>query len=400
MRIRLFSIFFTVILILVAACPYPAMAHTGMPGSPAFGYGAFLDPLGKNIDTAIATAKSNNLDWLGIEFDWGRIWPDRNASPALKEIGVSLERARSNNLAVLIAIRNAPAWACNALGPDPQQVANLVQFLAKVMPDTVLAFELFPGANTSRGWGTTPNPQAYLSVIRASQDALLEAKSSAVIIASLTPHSAGQADQDMDNLVFLKTLYQNQGQARLPIIGIRYTKIIGDPLTSPTDRVNDVLRHYELVRRVMLDTDHRKDIIWITGFTWPDQTIDEQSQAMWVYQAFKQLQSQLYIGAGFFFWLNQPNPETTTLGQASLITPDLKPHPAFYWINRIASNQTQPLESPKELSNNYPEKPGAMERLFAALGFSSTTQTDNTLTQIETTLTKIMRKTILKKQAP
>ena len=57
-----------------------AQAVRGMPDSTEFGYGAQLDIWGEEVDLSIKSAVAIGLDWVRIDFDWARLWPDSTGS--------------------------------------------------------------------------------------------------------------------------------------------------------------------------------------------------------------------------------------------------------------------------------------------------------------------------------
>jgi hypothetical protein len=294
-----------------------------MPDSAEFGYGMHIDVWGQNVGLAMASIEKTGIEWIAVDFDWERHWPQRSAALDLAGLDELMSFARANGKHVLLSLTNAPAWALTPSGPDPELTAGLVAQLTRLYPETMLAVELFPAANTIEGWGTAPSPNAYASLIKSTAASLQAANRSAVLVAAgLKPIDPLQPGSDLDDLVFLKGLYQAGAAQYLPIIGVRLPDTAIDPMTSPGSANPLVLRHYEAVRQVMLENQHTSGLIWITAFTWPPQlnsaathtaksTFEAQgmlqdSQSQWFTQAYQMMKSQLYIGAAFYGCLNPP----------------------------------------------------------------------------------------------
>lgn len=331
-----------------------AQAPLGLPDSPEFGYGARLDIWGQQINPAVSAAAGMGLDWIAIDFDWGRYWPEANVLPDLTNLYQVMGAAQRGNLHVLMSITNAPTWASTPDGPDPNLTAGLVLSLYRLFPNTLLAVELFPGANRTSGWGTLPDPAAYATMLKTTHSILQESGANVVIIAGgLTPLGFEKAVGDIDDAAFLEGLYKTGAAAFMPIISLRLLDISGDPMATPDDGENRFLRHYERLRNIMLQNKHQSGLIWITGFSWPegrDQTgnqrmADHNEQARWLNQAYRLLRSQLYIGTAFFQQLNPPDPaeratnsaaSTTEFGH-SLVLPDASLHPACNVISQLTA---------------------------------------------------------------
>jgi hypothetical protein len=319
----------------------PARAAQGMPDSPEFGYGARLDIWGQEVQPALKAAASIGVEWIGLDFDWARHWPDASNPVDLDRLDQVIAWAQEHRLYVLLSISNTPAWARGPSGPDPNQVAGLAVMLAKRYPDTLLAIELFPGANTAQGWGAPPDPKAYSALLKTCQAALQSSGTSAVPVAGgLSPLPASPASTDMDDLSFLNGLYQAGAADYMPILGLRLERLEGEALAPPSQAT---LRRYEAVRQVMLQFNHTGGLIWITGFDWPDfgETDRLDGQIRWLNQAYQLMKSQLYIGVAFFDHLNPPERggSASSLALSLIIPGDDGPslHPALEAIGQIIS---------------------------------------------------------------
>ena len=335
-----------VILVLVATKPGPVLAESGLPDSAEFGYGVRLDLSGYQINSSIAAAASLKINWLAVDFDWANVWPAKDDSPDLEPLNQTMLLAQQNHLSVMISITRPPAWVVSAEGPDPTMTIQVVKYLARTFPGVLLAIELFPGANTIQGWGTAPNPDAYLRLLQNATRALQSSGSSIIIVAAgLTPLPPNPPAGDIDDLVFLDTLYNAGAQPWMPIISIRIPETTGDPMFTPTQDEKRCLRHFEEVRQVMLNHDHRQGLIWLTSFSWPSGNLrtsdaiyqNTGEQTRWLNQAYQILKAQLYLGVAFFTQINPPGPRTVSPNVTSLVHQDLSIHPALTNLGLLIS---------------------------------------------------------------
>ena len=156
----------------------------------------------------------------------------------------------------------------------------------------------------------------------------------------------------MEDLQFLQGLYDNGAAAIMPIISICLPQVTGSPLQVPDKREHRILRHYEEVRQVMLSNNHPLGMVWITNFSWPSGRIQnsdasylqQDNQANWLSQAYRQLRAQLYIGAAFYSPLNPGSMDTP----ASLIRADASHHPSFDLLGKLIAQNNQNLNAAYE----------------------------------------------------
>ena len=365
-----------IILNLLGAClvlaaqlfsPQHARAANGFPNTLKFGYGARLDPLGNEVSLALNTATSIGIDWVGMDFDWARLWANSNKQPKLDTLDEAIGRAHKNRVNVLLSITNPPSWALNDKGPDPELTAGLVSQLADRYRDSVLAIELLPEANTRRGWGARPNPQAYAALLAACWEGLRSHGSPTILIAGgLRPISNARSGNDMEDLVFLSALYAAGAKDLMPVVSLHLTDLSGEAIASPDSQNPYVLRRYELIRQVMLKQNHTGGLIWITGFSWPDSdSIPPEEQSRWINQAFQLMRSQLYIGAAFVAWFNPPH-QTGEGDHHYLIQnkgQETRLHPALYALAQLitldrSGQLIQPLTELEKTSSSTLQKTG------------------------------------------
>ena len=343
MRTRNIILTFTILVFLLSNHYYTADGASGFPNSPEFGYGVSLSTTGQQISRAMAIAPELGIDWIAVNFDWASLWPNYEQEPDLSALFAVIENARQNKINILLSITNPPAWAASPNGPDPNSTTTITLSIVAKYPDTVLAVELFPGANTSTGWGAAPNPDAYIGLIQNVRNAIANQNLRTLVIPGLSVLSGPADSANVEDLVFLSKFYE--ADLPTPIVGINYPETIGQPFAEPTQTEPDVLRHYEIVRNFMLQNNHRTDLIWITGFSWPIQLVSAEEQADWVYEAYKLLKAQLYIGAAFFNSLNPPSTAGPDFRSASLVLTDGSLHPAGNQLRKVTSPTGETIDA-------------------------------------------------------
>ncbi len=313
---RKFPQFLTILLtISIFAAPLNVNAQTSLPAVDGFGIGGRVISWDDRADITIQAAAALGLDWISVDIDWAEIWPEAGASANINTLDEIFTNAHELGLRCLVSIVNPPYWAMSESGPNPDITAGFVAQLVRLYPNRVAAVELFPGANTTVGWNTTPNPEAYLEVYKKTLANLHEINPEILLIAGgLLPINDTGANGQFNDLEYLQKLYDAGARELIPVISLRLSGISGMPIDEPGAENSKVFRHYESVRSVMIENGHEGGTIWITGFSWPanpaDMPLSEnddvntsalgaEKQALWFAQAYQLVRSQLYIGAVF-----------------------------------------------------------------------------------------------------
>ncbi len=311
------------------------MAISGLPQTSIFGFGAGLNENNSNLENSLLIARQNGFDWVSLDLNWTKLQPTSDKPADLSWIRNASQMANLQQISILVTIKNPPMWAMTTNGPSSEMVASLIGQIAQEIPQNVLAFEVFPGANIAANWGAPANPAAYFEMLLAAERTLMRLNSRGFIIPSIAPLQENRTESDMDDLEFLQSLYTlNNGVLPLSIIGVNYSQaiLVGSPANNPQNDPIHSLRHYELVRNIMKKADHADGLIWITSFSWPLDLTDKQQQANWIFEAYKQLQGQLFIGAAFFQKMNALDNMDVN---PALVSYDMNQHPALQLVHSL-----------------------------------------------------------------
>ncbi len=344
--------FIALILLVLLGClaPIEVQAAAGSPGSPEFGYGAWLHPDGKYFQEGLNALEALSLDWIAIPLDWALWMPDPGKTPDLTALDRAMQTASGAHTAVMVSLSHPPAWAITPLGPDVQLTAQTVSFLASRYAGILQAIELFPAPNTFGGWQAAPDPIAYARLYEDVKSTIQSKGLNIFLVAgSLCQVTQTSAGGDWNDIDFLRGLYAAGAAQWMGVVGLQFRSLSGSPLDSPADGQASVLRHYEAVRQVMLENNHQAGLIWITQLCVPDGTInsgdkvyqDTQRQAEWLQQAVIQIRSQLYIGVAFIQNINPASLSAPQFGKTSLILNSNSVHP-FYSVLQAIIQQTHP----------------------------------------------------------
>jgi len=316
MRLRWLPILLVTALLFSILPVKSVQALRGIPGSAEFGYGARINLNGPQLEQGLQLAGALRLDWLTIDLSWAALMPDPTTAVNFSRLDLAMKAAAQNQTSVLFSITQPPVWAMTAQGPNPNLVSVLIQMLNARYPGSFQAVELFPGANTTAGWGNTPDPMAYWNVFSIVKTKLQDNGIGVELIAGGLEIIEDQSAGTINELDFLRGLYQAGAIYNLPVISLRYSNITGQPSDASMDAETRVLRRYENVRQVMMEFNQGNSLLWITRLSVPDGTInpaeastkDPVQQSSWLTQAAAQLRAQLYIGMVVFGDLNAGDP--------------------------------------------------------------------------------------------
>ncbi len=346
----------------------PVSAVPGTPGSSQFGFGASLDVTGQFVGDSLQLAHDLQLDWISLELPWKLVQADKDGPLDWSLFDPVFEQLAHYQIVALVSLTQPPDWSLAGAGPDPDAAAEIVLLLVARYGSSIAAVELFPSANTAQGWGAEPDPTSYLTLFRTVSKHLSTAKSSVVLVAGgLAPAPDNNQAGVASDLEFLRGLYLAGARDDIQVLSIRLEDLNGIPSAVPENRRQQVLRHYEDVRDVMVKYGHQKGLLWITGLSIPAKLEDQpgmagsasQNQAAWLSQAYQQLRSQLYIGVAF---LNQLNPPASGL-VGSACVPLILPSGDLHPIYRVLRDQIV-----QNSSGGASPRPGRPKGNFLAKG--------------------------------
>lgn len=286
----------------------PALAHGPDRELNRFGYGIRLNPSDPQFGEAVERANRLQFDWVAVDYRWAAHQPHPDQDHACGELSQAMDAADRSGLSVMISITEAPVWALTGAGPSADKTVQLVQRLTGCYPGVIKALELFPGPNTKGGWGAEPDPGDYGLFFSEIQQTLSAAEPELMLITGgLVPVDQFRAPDHVSDDEFLDRLYRGNYVGDQAFIGIRLPELSETREEENQDSAEAAdIRHYEQIRKVMLENDHREGLIWITGFANPrgldplSQEEDREKISRWLQETYLLIRSQLYIQAAFF----------------------------------------------------------------------------------------------------
>ena len=283
----------------LAAFAYPVAASKGTPNSSTFGYGAIIDPLGIDPQSALNTANQLGLDWIALLLDWEYLQPDASGEMNWSSLDTLIHHAAQQHQSVLIQIEHAPSWAMQADGPNIENVKGLVENLAGRYWPSIQAIELFPFTNTRNAWGAPPNAAHYVTMLQSIKQGLADKDCSIFLISGSLDFTANQ-NGDIPAEQFLNQLYNAGLSKATDLVGLSLS-IAAKQNDSEPDAESPI-KAIETIREIMLENNHSRGMLWITHIRIPSGTIMENDTVVW--QLCSQIRSHLYIGTLFLGVMN------------------------------------------------------------------------------------------------
>jgi len=317
--------------------PYGVMAHFERP--------EFYSD--ENIDQACKLMKDAGIQWIYTCFNWIDIEREKGQFD-FSRIDKIVDITSSYNLKLLPLVWYCPKWAedytpvsdefknKSYLYPpkDVEEFANFVYHLAKRYKGKIKYWQIWGEENMTGRWLPEPDPEEYLSLLKAAYVKIKEADPDSKIVLG------GLALQNLED--FLEKLYQLGGKDYFDVVAINpyvhpifdydpYLEKEGDPIELVKDWIFKV-------RQIMAKYDDSLKPLWITEIGSPGQeepgewwlletTPSEIEQAEWVKRVYIELLEEDL--ADKIFWYNFRTPPDELDAQAGLLGMDYQVKPAY-----------------------------------------------------------------------
>jgi hypothetical protein len=259
-----------------------------------FSYAVNIDPLGGSVSNALTAARNLNPEWLMIDFDWSVWFPARDAVQNFQSLDAIMQFAEDNRIEVCIRLLNPPQWVVTGSGPDHASTLDVILFLQGRYPESMKAVEVFPGANTSQGWGAPPSPQAYMDMLDTIQQVLVQEEINLMVIAGgLVPVPAPDQMTDMSDISFLEGLYIAGFNSMHATLSLQLIDLAPNFLQASQSINDPVLLHIDDIHNVMVTNGDEVGPVWVTAISYKD---GEWQDSAVLFDTCTLLRSRLFVG--------------------------------------------------------------------------------------------------------
>lgn len=312
--------------------------------------------LGSQNDRAFALAREMNAEWVRVKLRWSDMEPQPGAYnwASLDQV-VTL--AQQNNLHLLVALGTAPAWAtadgAGGVPGDPATFGAFVKALAAHANGQVLAYEIWPGANTAaaNGGRDVIEPGRYVDLLVAAHGGIKAVQPCALVLAGAMVPSAARTDTTIsDDLDYYRQMIGYRGgivRQAYDIMAVQsFTGGLpgkGDWPRAQPNLSRNYYAHAETVRDEMVLVDEGDKQIWVVDVGYHstgDTGIRPKLQAdYW--------ETLIDVTDRYYGWMSGLFAQGIALGDAAtgdvadmnLVEPDGTPRPPYASLQQLFAKQ-------------------------------------------------------------
>lgn len=331
---------------------------------PEFGYGANVADL-----VNAPRLRQMGFNWMKAFVSWDGLEPEQGEYD-WTNLSKATVAARQSRLGLVLRVDRVPAWARPenndpTAPPDPAFLDSWGSFLKEVARrgrGHVAAYEIWNEPNLAWEWGgRSPDPAYYVEMLRQAYRGIKSADPGAMVVsAGLAPTLGDGGREAVDNLAYLRAMYERGAGAYFDILGSHPYGFASPPDAEP--RAMASFRSSELEREIMVENGDTAKAVWATEAGWlldprgagrgaclesPAiqeivwQAMDQEDQARHLVEAYRYAYDNWpWMGAIFLFnldfslapWYSNPCEPMTFY---SLLGPDGGPRPAFQALREM-----------------------------------------------------------------
>ena len=263
------------------------------------------------------------------EFDWDS-W-DRIAA-ALRQFP---------QLETVVVLMNSPAWArANQAGArstrtaPPLSLADFAAFCREFTErygDVIDFYQIWDEPNLGDAWGgADPRPSAYVALLAAARQAILEADPAATIIAAGLAPTVETGGRNISDIRYLESMYAHGARELMDVIAGKPYGQFDSPLDRRVDEARLNFSRIVALREVMQANNDSRKPLWASNYgwnalpgDWPGEAsiwgaVSEEQQVQYTLQALDRAHREMpWLGPMFLqHWQPAASPESAQWGFA------------------------------------------------------------------------------------
>jgi polysaccharide biosynthesis protein PslG len=343
-------------------------------GDGADGYGFNVDANGLDAgskDTMFGQVSGAGFNWIRQQVRWSSYEPAKGqfGNNYVAQVDALVNATAAKGDKILLSVESSPDWVGTGGGlpKNPQDIADLLKFMADRYKGKVQAYEVWNEENYAVETGGQVNVGAYIPILKAGYQALKASDPNiTVVFGGQTPTGVtGHPEVALDDVQYLQQIYAiNNGEVK------NYYDVLGahpgsncnppdnsypdNPATNPCGTDPDGGRSFTKdnsfyfkrilqLRNVMEQNGDSGKKMWLTEFGWDSNPtvvpgyeyspyVSEDQQAQYLTRAFALGKSYPWMGVMFVWNLNF---QVTTSGPTDekygwgVLHSDWSPRPAY-----------------------------------------------------------------------
>ena len=221
--------------------------------------------------------KAAGVAWIRQELPWEQVEPEARGQQDWTKFDDIVDRARAENIDLLLRLDTSPRWALPPNAPDglspPLRVEDYWDFVEQVATryrGRVRAYQIWNEPNLTNEWGRQPpNAAEYVRLLQGATQRIRRADPDALVVMAALAPTLTQSAEAENELLYLQQVYDAgaRGGVDYDVLAVQAYGLRGGP-DDPRVGDNDVtFSRPELVRQVMQRNGDTAPV-WATEVGW------------------------------------------------------------------------------------------------------------------------------------
>ena len=242
--------------------------------------------------------------------------------PDWSKVDFIVNEAASRGMSVLGVVNATPYWGgqngqgclgCFGAAPDPTKFAAFAGLVAARYGDLVGAYEVWNEPNYIASWAPQIDPVAYTTLLKQAYTAIKAANPDALVVAGVLGAVTSWMGVTMDARTFVETMYANDAQGFFDALSIhpyQYTTKFShgeyDPNVNPHEpwKADSPLEQVIAIRQMMIDNGDAALRIWATEYGLPTggpNAVTAEQQAQFIKDFLKAWGDLEFAGPSYIY---------------------------------------------------------------------------------------------------
>ncbi len=288
------------VFVTAAASINPAPTTTAIADSDVWG----LDQAG--VDKTMDMIKATNVIAVRLMIPWAAVEATQGTLN-WSSIDKTVNSAASRNLAVVGMVNSTPRWAVVSggqyLSSRPASSAAYADFVAKFVaryPGKIAAVEIWNEPNSVTFWTPTPDPAAYVDLLKAAYPKVKAVDPSVVVISAGLGALQSVGSLTINPVAYVTQMYAAGAKPYFDALSFHpylYTLKFSDGV----GKANSPLQQMMDVRQVMVANGDDSKKIWATEYGQPASSGGEAKENTYISDILLKWQEMPYTGPMFIY---------------------------------------------------------------------------------------------------
>ena len=327
-----------------------------------------------NVDRTVAMLREAGIGYVRQQFAWNEIEPrpgsfidDATGRSTWEKYDYIVAALAGANIRVLARVENTPVWArpgedttAYPFGP-PADYDHYAAFVSQVVAryrGTVTAVQVWNEPNLRHEWGgRTPDPRAYVDLLRRTHTAVRAVEPSVMVIAAGLAPTDGLDPGGANDLFYLEEMYRAGARGAFDALGVMVYGLGQSPDDRRTGARGPInFSRPVLTREVMERHGDAATPVWATEYGWvavpPDwqgrpstwgPSVSEEEQARYLMRGLERARAEWPWMGPMMVWafrfvegtMDPADPQR----HFAIVRHDFSPRPAYHALARRPSRE-------------------------------------------------------------